>query len=276
MPDQFAKRPERHDDDASLIGGASLMFPVRRAFPRLGQDSPTLKCPHPVSAPRRPLDNAAGATGVTGEKRMQGLALRKHRAAAGKQRPRGDAEYQRGMAHAKNDRWEAAIEAFERAVARRPSDNVYWLNLAHARVRCGQFDRGAEAALRGASLAPESDLALAVAAECLNAANRHAETISLVAGRDLERIRDPQVHFQIGQAFQQLDRFKEAIDRYLAALSHKPDYMVAHVQLGNAFQRLKMHEEARECFKTAIAVGGDAFQLPSGMAYEDVHAWRWD
>jgi len=207
---------------------------------------------------------------------MQGLALRKHRAAAGKQRPRGDAEYQRGMAHAKNDRWEAAIEAFERAVARRPSDNVYWLNLAHARVRCGQFDRGAEAALRGASLAPESDLALAVAAECLNAANRHAETISLVAGRDLERIRDPQVHFQIGQAFQQLDRFKEAIDRYLAALSRKPDYMVAHVQLGNAFQRLKMHEEARECFKTAIAVGGDAVQLTSGMAYEDLHACRWD
>ena len=119
---------------------------------------------------------------------MQGLALRKHRAAAGEQRPRGDAEYRRGMAHAKNDRWEAAIEAFERAVARRPSDDVYWLNLAHARVRCGQFDRGAEAALRGAALAPESDLALAVAAECLNAANRHAETIALVAGRDLEAI----------------------------------------------------------------------------------------
>jgi protein O-GlcNAc transferase len=207
---------------------------------------------------------------------MQGLALRKHRAAAGKQRPPGDAEYQRGMAHAKNDRWEAALEAFERAVAAGPSDDVYWLNLAHARVRCGQFDLGAEAALRGASLAPESDLALAVAAECLNAANRHGETLSLIAGRDLKRIRDHQVHFQLGQAFQQLDRFKEAVDRYLAALSLKPDYMVAHVQLGNAFQRLKMHEEARECFKTAIAVGGDAVQLTSGMAYEDLHACRWD
>jgi len=210
---------------------------------------------------------------------MDGLAHRHHRkrhVAAAKQRSRGDADYRLGMAHAKDERWEAAIEAFERAVAVSRSDSVYWLNLAHARMRGGQFDRGAEDARRGASLAPGSDLALAIAAECLNAANRHAETISLIGGRDLQRIRDHHVHFQLGQAFHQLDRYKEAVDRYLAALSLKPDYMVAHVQLGNAFQRLKMHEEARECFKTAIAVGGDTVQLTSGMTYEDLHACRWD
>ncbi len=210
---------------------------------------------------------------------MDGLAHRRHRkhhVAAAKQRSRGDPDYQLGMAHAKDERWEAAIEAFERAVALNRSDSVYWLNLAHARMRSGQFDRGAEDARRGASLAPGSDLALAIAAECLNAANRPAETISLIGGRDLQRIRDHHVHFQLGHAFHQLDRYKEAVDRYLAALSLKPDYMVAHVQLGNAFQRLKMHEEARECFKTAIAVGGDAVQLTSGMTYEDLHACRWD
>jgi protein O-GlcNAc transferase len=188
----------------------------------------------------------------------------------------GETEYQLGLSYAKGERWEDAIEAFEQAVARGPKDSVYWLNLAHARMRCGQYDRGAEEARHGAALAPESELALAIAAECLNAANRHAETISLIIGRDLDRIRDHHVHFQLGQAFQLQDRFKEAVERYLAALSRKPDHMAAHVQLGNAFQRLKMHEEARECFKTAISVGGDAVQLTSGMAYEDLHACRWD
>ncbi len=52
--------------------------------------------------------------------------------------------------------------------------------------------------------------------------------------------------------------------------------MVAHVQLGNVFNRLHLHEEARECYKTAIAVGGDAVQLTSGMTFEDLHACRWD
>jgi protein O-GlcNAc transferase len=205
------------------------------------------------------------------------LSARKARNALPQNRRRpGEAEYQLGLAHAKGERWEDAIQAFERAVARSPADSVYWLNLAHARMRCGQYDRGAEEARRGASLAPESELALAIAAECLNAANRHAETLSLIDGRDLNSIRDHHVHFQLGQAFQLQDRFKEAVDRYLAALSRKPDHMPAHVQLGNAFQRLKMHEEARECFRTAIAVGGDAVQLRSGMAYEDLHACRWD
>jgi predicted O-linked N-acetylglucosamine transferase (SPINDLY family) len=199
----------------------------------------------------------------------------RHAPPQNRRRP-GEVQYQLGLSHAKGERWEHAIEAFEQAVARSPSDSVYWLNLAHARMRCGQYDQGAEEARRGASLAPESELALAIAAECLNAANRHAETLALIAGRDLDRIKDHHVHFQLGQAFQLQSRFKEAVDRYLAALSRKPDHMAAHVQLGNSFQRLKMHEEARECFRTAIAVGGDAVQLTSGMAYEDLHACRWD
>jgi predicted O-linked N-acetylglucosamine transferase (SPINDLY family) len=207
---------------------------------------------------------------------MPGLARRTHRASRRPARPIGDADYQRGLAHAADGRWLAALQDFERAVARSPSDNVYWLNLAHARMRCGQYDLGADAAQRGALLAPESEAALAVAAECLNAAHRQAETIRLLAGRDPARIRDHHVHFELGQALHHLDRFKEAADCYLAALSRKPDYMVAHVQLGNVFNRLHLHEEARECYKTAIAVGGDAVQLTSGMTFEDLHACRWD
>ncbi len=207
---------------------------------------------------------------------MPGLARSTHRAARRPARPLGEADYQRGLSHAKNGCWQAALQAFERAVARSPSDNVYWLNLAHARMRCGQYDLAADAAQRGAALAPHSEPALAVAAECLNAAHRQAETIKLLAGRDLALIRDHHVHFELGQALHHLDRFKEAADCYLAALSRKPDYMVAHVQLGNVFNRLHLHEEARECYKTAIAVGGDTVQLTSGMTFEDLHACRWD
>jgi predicted O-linked N-acetylglucosamine transferase (SPINDLY family) len=207
---------------------------------------------------------------------MDGLARGTQRASPRKRPAAGEADYQRGLLHARGERWEAAIGCFERAVARSPCDSVFWLNLAHARMKCGRFDSGAEAARRGHQLAPDSDLSLAVAIECLNAANRHAETAALMAGRDLQRIDDYHVHFQLAEALHQLQRFQEATERYLAALMRKPDCMPAHVQLGNVFNRLSLHEEARECFKTAIAVGGDAVQLTSGMAYEDLHACRWD
>ena len=187
-----------------------------------------------------------------------------------------EADYQLGLQLAKQDRWEAAAQAYERAVARHPSDSVFWLNLAHARIHCGQLDRGAEAARRGVELAPHSELALAVAAECLGLANRHSETVALFAGRELAQLGDHKLAFQLGLALHNLERFNEASQCYLAALSRKPDFMPAHVQLGNVFARLKLHQEARECFKTAVAIGGDEVELTSGMAYEDLQACDWD
>ncbi len=207
---------------------------------------------------------------------MHGPARRRHRGTPRAPIHAGEAAYRAGLQHSKDGRWQEAGAAFEQAVARSPSDHVYWLNLAHARMRCGRFDDGAEAALRGAELAPASDRALAVAFECLNAANRHGDTIALASGRDLTGIGDHHFHFQIGQAFYVRDQNREAADCYLAALSRKPDFAAAHVQLGNAFNRLKMHEEARECYKTAIAVGAEPVCLTSGMAFEDAYACRWD
>ncbi|MBV8211471.1 MAG: tetratricopeptide repeat protein [Burkholderiaceae bacterium] len=206
---------------------------------------------------------------------MQGLA-RSMRRASHRPAPAGEADYRQGLADGNDGRWQDALRSFERAVARSPSDSVFWLNLAHAQMRCGHYDDGAQSAQRGAKLAPQSEPALAVAAECLNAAHRQTETVALLGDRDLANVRDYHVHFELGQALHHLGRFQEAADRYLAGLSRKPDHMAGHVQLGNVFNRLQLHEESRECYKTAIAVGGDAVQLLSGMAFEDLHACRWD
>src|ERR1700752_5171893 len=206
---------------------------------------------------------------------MQGLARRMRRASH-RAAPAGEADYRQGLAYGKDGRWQDALRSFERAVARNPSDSVFWLNLAHAQMRCGHYDDGAQSAQKGARLAPQSEPALAVAAECLNAAHRQTETVALLGGTDLANVRDYHVHFELGQALHHLGRLQEAADHYLAGLSRKPDHMAGHVQLGNVFNRLQLHEEARECYKTAIAVGGDAVQLMSGMAFEDLHACRWD
>jgi predicted O-linked N-acetylglucosamine transferase (SPINDLY family) len=207
---------------------------------------------------------------------MQGLARRSSRPAHRGAGPAGQSDYRRGLALAGQAQWPAAAGAFERAVAANASDPVYWLNLAHARIKCGELDRGAAAAHRAARIAPHSELTLAVATECLNAANRHHETLVLLANPPPGGFEDAHLHFQHGEALRHLNRYPEAITAYLAALSRKPDFFQAHVQLGNSFNPMKLHEEARECFKTAIAIGGKEVELASGMAYEALHACRWD
>jgi predicted O-linked N-acetylglucosamine transferase (SPINDLY family) len=194
----------------------------------------------------------------------------------GRRDPRAEADFARGLALSQSDRWGPAAEAFASATQRRPDDPVFWLNLAHARVKLGELELATEAARRAVLLDPRSQLGIAIAAQCLAAANRHEEVIELVRGLGPDHADDPTPHFQLGEAYRHLHRLPEAIQAYLAALSRRPQFFQAHVQLGTAFEGLKMYEEARECFQTALALGGNRAELLAAMAYRSQHACRWD
>jgi len=197
-------------------------------------------------------------------------------ARARKRDPRAEADYRRGLEHAKHERWAQAVDAHRRAAKRNPDDAVFWLNLAHAHVKLGEFDRATDAARRAIAIDPQSELAVTIATQCLAAANQHEEMIELLQRLDLAQVKDPGPHFALGDAYCALYRYPEAVTAYLSALQRKPQFMPAHVHLGNVFERMKMHEEARECFQTAIAVGGNRAELLSAMAYQALHAGRWD
>jgi predicted O-linked N-acetylglucosamine transferase (SPINDLY family) len=138
------------------------------------------------------------------------------------------------------------------------------------------MEPAAEAARHAARLAPRSTLNIAVAAQCLAAANRYDEVIELLQELDLEHTLDATPHFQLGEALRQLHRLPQAIEAYRAALRRRPQFFEAHVQLGTAFEGLAMHEEARECFGAALALGGNRAELLAAMAYRSQHAVRWD
>lgn len=197
-------------------------------------------------------------------------------ARAAKRHPRAEAEYRRGLDLAKRQRWQDAARAYRRATQLNPDDAVFWLNLAHAFVKLGELERAVDAARRAVAIDPDSELAISIATQCLTAANRHAETIDLLERLDLSKSVDPNPHFALADAYFAVFRYEDAIREYLAALRHKPDLIAGHVNLGNVFERMKMHVEARECFKTALALGGNRGELISAMAYQSQHACRWD
>lgn len=197
-------------------------------------------------------------------------------ARASKRCARAESDYLRGLQLAERERWAQAAEAFDQATRGNPDDAVFWLNLAHARVKAGDLERGAIAARRAAALDPHSELAISIATQCLAAANRHEEMIELLQRMDLATVDDPGLHFSLGDACCAMYRYTEAASAYLAALQRKPNFIPAHVHLGNVFERMKMHEEARECFKTALALGANRAEMLSAMAYESHHACRFD
>lgn len=197
-------------------------------------------------------------------------------ASAKRRHPRAEQAYRQGLAHAQAGAWAPAEQAYARAVALNADDAVFWLNLADARIKLGKAGDAIAATRRALELDPGSELTVSIAAHCLVAANRHEETVALLQGLDLDKVRSSSPHFALGNALTALHRYREAIEAYLAAIRRKPDFMPAHAHLGNVFERARMHVEARECFQTALALGGDRMALLSGMTYQSQLACRWD
>ncbi len=199
-----------------------------------------------------------------------------HVAPAARRDPRAEAEYRRGLELARAERWEDAAAAYARATGHNPDDAVFWLNLAHARVKLGELEAAADAAQRAVRLDPRSELALSIASQCLAAGNRHDEIVELLHSLDLEHVKSSSPHFALGDAYGALHQYGKAIHCYLEALRRKPDFLPAHVHLANVFERAQLHCEAHECLQTAIALGGEHAGMASMMAYQAQHACRWD
>ena len=189
-----------------------------------------------------------------------------------------DAEeaYFRGLALAREQRWTEAADAYEAAVTAAPHDSVMWLNLAHARLKLEDLERGAAAATRAVALDPASELGLTIAAQCLAAAGRHHDLVALFRSVNMQAIGDASLHLQLGQALCRLGRLEESVQALFDVLRRNPRSAEAFAQLGNVFQLLKLPEEARESFRNALALGAAPVQMMSAVLFTSLEASRWD
>ena len=184
--------------------------------------------------------------------------------------------YGGGLAYAREQRWEEAAQAYETAIAHAPLDAVLWLNLAHARLKLGELERGALAASRAVALQPGSALALTIAARCLQGAGREHELVALFRSVDLNAINDANLYLQLGQALYRLGRFTEAIRAFFDVLRCDPRCAEAFAQLGNVFQLLKLPEQARESFRNALALGRTPVAMISAIVFTSLEACSWE
>ena len=64
-------------------------------------------------------------------------------------------------------------------------------------------------------------------------------------------------HFNLGNAYYESGKWKEAIESYKQAIRIDPDFAYAHNNLGLAYDELDKYEEAIESFKLAIRIDPD-------------------
>lgn len=186
--------------------------------------------------------------------------------------PKAEKKYQQGLALMQQGRWEEAARAFEAAIERSPKDPLFWLNLAQARRKLGDAAAAERAARRALELDPRSELAQGMLADALSMQGRAAAPTPQV-GKAHQVVNE---FLQAGVALLQAEQFKEATEKFMQALRHKPDCVAAHMGLGNAFARLGAPLLAAECFRTAVTLApGDAYAW-SALVHQSMHACHWE
>ncbi len=184
-------------------------------------------------------------------------------------------DFRRGTNHARAGRWSKAAKAFESATANAPHDSVLWLNLARARLKLDDLDRGADAACRAVALDPKCEPGLDIAAQCFERAGRERDLVDLFLSVDMEAIGDANLHLRLGIALSRLGRFPEAIKAIFDVLKRDPCRATAFGQLGNVFQLVKMPEEARESFRNALALGYAPVEMAAAVVFNSLEASSW-
>jgi len=124
-----------------------------------------------------------------------------------------------GVARAQLGDTAAAVEAYQRAVQKRPGFGEAWLNLGSALKDLGRLEEAAEASRQAVALRPAL----------------------------------PQAHNNLGNMLQRLGRHDEALAALDQALRLRPSYARAHANRAKSLQLLDRFDEAEAAARQAIA-----------------------
>jgi tetratricopeptide (TPR) repeat protein len=158
-------------------------------------------------------------------------------------------------------------ERFYRAVLQ--VDHAHFGSLHNLGLICRQKGNLNEAvalllkALRTNPNSPEVHFNLA---NSLQALNRHEEAIAHYSMTLADAHCSAQAHNYLGNSLQALDRHAEAIAHYVKALAIEPGYAGAHYNLGSALRALDRHAEAIAHYEKAIAIRPDFAEAHNDLA----------
>ena len=171
---------------------------------------------------------------------------------------RAEKHRQAGVQAHRAQRWDAAVQEFERATELAPADALMWINLARSRMALAQHGPALEAAQRACELDRTSAIACRIAAELALQLARPADALQVLQALSEDAPRDHDYYNALGNALFQTRNPRQAVDAYFQALTLKVDSAIVHYRLGLCFMDMAMDLEAAQCFRTAISLDDGA------------------
>jgi tetratricopeptide (TPR) repeat protein len=141
-------------------------------------------------------------------------------------------------------RFEAAVDAYTRAVKRNPSAELY-LNLGHGYVQLGKFAEAVDAYQIALKLAPETQDGHWLLGHALYGAERYDDAIQHFWKAAPAR---KEALLWIGQAYERLEDFVSAETSYRDAAARHPDFREVREALAVLYMRRERYEEAAQVY----------------------------
>src|SRR5246127_2283178 len=136
---------------------------------------------------------------------------------------RAEKHRQAGVLAHRAQRWDAAVQEFERATELAPADALMWINLARSRMALAQHAPALEAAQRACELARTSAIACRIAAELALQLARPADALAVLEALSEDAPRDHDYYNALGNALFQTRQPRLAVDAFFQALTLKVD-----------------------------------------------------
>jgi predicted O-linked N-acetylglucosamine transferase (SPINDLY family) len=181
-----------------------------------------------------------------------------------------------GRAHAAQERWPHAAQAFAQA-ADLSRDSAYTLTAAHASIKAGQAEQALPRLRALRRMHSELTLAYTLEAHACLEIGRADEAAGVLQALPAAAPRDHIYHVSLAVALQKLHRHHEAVQAFLAALALKIDDALSHFRMGMSFKELGLKAEAAECVRTALALGLGTSELSARalLVFLEREACRW-
>jgi len=162
-----------------------------------------------------------------------------------------------------------AADAFSKALAMQPNNTNALLNLAIAELRAGQPEPALIHARKARELHPGSGAAQYLeGCAALRLGQFTNAVMALQQAKEIDRTVNA-ISFQLGRAYQALERWEEARQEFAEVVQFEPDHRAAHYSLSQVLLRLGQADEAKAALETHQALAqGQPSQITDPSVFE--------
>ena len=157
-----------------------------------------------------------------------------------------------GLEAFKNHNYPAAVEFFEKAVAKDPKHRYAWNNLGRAYLVLGKLDKAIEALRKQIEVNPYDEYAYNNLGRALRALDKYDEAAQAFQKQIEINPLDQYAHGNLGALYVDMKKYDQAVKELETAVSITPDNAELYLTQGGAYLYVNQPDQAMQSFDRAV------------------------